>query len=293
MVLKWLATKKGQVFYDQYLERKIAQASGKPVPEVQLDLEKALNKTYIRIRQHEAAGKRTYWIGVAATLSLIVVSTWLYINIYTAKQTLVTAYGERQEFVMNDGTKVTLNANSQLQYQADHPREVWLRGEGYFDVAHTQGEDLFQVHTDDLTINVLGTIFNVQARHDQTDVVLSRGKVVLTIDNHPKNESVLMVPGEKVSFSQKTDIIERGIVNPETYTTWTKGTLLFDHTSLKDIFSLLEDHYGVDIQVKNKELLTKELSGRVELKLPIILTMIEKSFDLKIHRKTDIITIEK
>lgn len=292
-VLRWLATKEGQAYYDQYLKRKIAEEDRPPVLGIQLDPEQALENTYTRIRQRKVASRQKRWWGIAATFLLIVASTLAFMMLSSTLQVLETAYGERQELELSDGTKVVLNANSQLRYDSNNPREVWLVGEGYFDVSYTDKHHPFLVHTADLTVTVSGTVFNVQTRHDQTDVVLSEGRVVLDIDQHQVNEPVHMVPGDKVSFSQKTKTIEKSSVNPQTYTIWTKGTVLFDHTPLKDIALLLENNYGVVVQIEDQELLTKELSGQVELKLPVILTMLEKSFDLKIRREDNTITIDK
>ena len=73
------------------------------------------------------------------------------------------------EILLPDGSAVTLNANSKLQYYTHSARKVWLEGEAFFEVKKIpETAEPFQVVTNDLTITVLGTTFNVNSRNEQT-----------------------------------------------------------------------------------------------------------------------------
>ena len=72
-----------------------------------------------------------------------------------------------------DGSVVHLNAGSELKvpvYFGTESREVWLRGEGFFEVVHRENL-IFTVHTDKADISVLGTEFDVRAYTDEKEVV--------------------------------------------------------------------------------------------------------------------------
>lgn len=89
--------------------------------------------------------------------------------------------GERKEIALEDGTRITLNAASDLSYPSafdTNTRVVRLTGEAFFDVAHDTGRP-FIVETSTLRIKVLGTQFNVKAFEDGTvaQVTLVTGKV--------------------------------------------------------------------------------------------------------------------
>ena len=125
-----------------------------------------------------------YWrpIGIAASVLLVALLIGFLLRNSVPDETVVaTQYGETQEFTLPDGTEVFLNANSTLRYSADEtPREVWLEGEAYFQVVKqknglTKRADDFRVHTQNLTVRVLGTRFVVDSRKEQ--VVLDEGKV--------------------------------------------------------------------------------------------------------------------
>lgn len=92
--------------------------------------------------------------------------------------------GEHLRVLLADGSAVTLNACSELRYPerfARRRREVRLvRGEAFFEVAHDASAP-FTVETDDVSVEVLGTKFNVNAYDKEvTTVYLKEGKVRLT-----------------------------------------------------------------------------------------------------------------
>nr|WP_262912815.1 FecR family protein [Membranihabitans marinus] len=111
-----------------------------------------------------------------------------------------TGYGEKLDLVLEDGTAVSLNANSKLSWNKSWRkkslRQVDLEGEAFFDVSHLdrQGRSLelqpkdkkrkkmpFEVYTSDLTIQVLGTTFNASDRRGKTEIFLESGSVVLSL----------------------------------------------------------------------------------------------------------------
>ncbi|HEV8514158.1 MAG TPA: FecR domain-containing protein, partial [Cyclobacteriaceae bacterium] len=68
-------------------------------------------------------------------------------------KTLATSYGETKSVLLEDGTKVILNANSSLTIPrlgfGDYTRNVSLKGEANFSVAHLPGNQKFVVKTTD------------------------------------------------------------------------------------------------------------------------------------------------
>ncbi len=124
---------------------------------------------------------------------------------------MITHTDINEKILLPDSSWVILNAQSQLSYSAtwksNQYREVWLKGEGFFDIKKSpqSGRELI-VHTDDLSIRVLGTRFNVNSRSDKTDVVLKERNIQLNQLNFPAitHSEIVMKPGEMVSYSRKT-----------------------------------------------------------------------------------------
>src|SRR5690606_40812150 len=83
-------------------------------------------------------------------------------------QVLTTPRGGTYQITLSDGTKVWLNAASTLRYPArfdEADRTVELDGEGYFEVSPSSDGTAwpFRVKTEQQTVAVLGTHFNVAA----------------------------------------------------------------------------------------------------------------------------------
>ena len=172
----------------------------------------------------------------------------------TANRTYQTTYGQLQTIRLADSSVVTLNANSSLRVAANLAnsplREVWLTGEGYFDIAKRQGAT-FIVHTPEANVEVLGTEFNVNTRRAQTNVVLHEGKVQLTADNQ---SAVVMMPGDMAIVTPKSPQIQVRRVQPDRYVAWKASYMLLDGKSLPEIIATLEDTFGVTIKLENARL---------------------------------------
>lgn len=296
MVLEWLGSEEGQAYYANYLDQKIKQNIFTPDTKTgSSDNAALLQKIYQKIGDEESGRRKrsfpTYRI--AAAISLVLLSSLLIYMLQPRSMEVETAYGETREVKLGDGSTVFLNANSSLSYYPEKPREIWLQGEGFFEVQHTADDAPFQVHTDDLVVNVLGTEFNVSTRRKKTDVVLSNGKVRLDLPENVKERSMLMEPGEKVSYSKIEDKIEKKVVNPEVYSSWTKGTIVFDHTPLSEVFQLMEDTYGLRVDIQDEKLLKKEMNAQdVVRDLDVMMTLIEKTFNIKLIKKDNTIFLK-
>ncbi len=72
---------------------------------------------------------------------------------------------------LSDGSVVTLNADSRIDVHMDqHQRNILLRGEAIFKVAHDESRPFF-VHAEHTTVRAVGTQFNVYARPDGSTTV--------------------------------------------------------------------------------------------------------------------------
>lgn len=156
------------------------------------------------------------WAGAAA----VIIGIFFMAKWWTQGEDFMiyeTGFGENIEFVLDDGTRINLNANSRLEWNNDWEkagiRTVNLDGEAYFDVAHleqqigsVEGDDNtnalpFEVNTADLTIRVLGTSFNAIERRGKTEVFLEEGAVELAL--HGRNKTQVDQPDESLEGERK------------------------------------------------------------------------------------------
>ncbi len=181
-------------------------------------------------------------------------------------KTLATSYGETKSVVLEDGTKVILNANSSLTLPrlgfGDYTRNVFLKGEANFSVAHLPGNQKFVVKTlDGPDIVVLGTEFTVYNRLHQFKVSLSKGKIQLNYKENQRSKNLIMRAGELVTIDSKGKAVLKKTANPEIFSAWKDNQYVFEHTSLQDICTLFKEDFGFDIEIADPEISTWAVSG--------------------------------
>lgn len=211
--------------------------------------------------------------------------------------TLKVPYGKRFEIQLSDGTKVFLDAGTSLKYPVsfirNHPREVFLNGEAYFDVSEDKDQP-FRVNVGALNIEVLGTEFNVQAyTEDQSfDVILVEGSVKLYQNLEDKNKMTIF-PGERGVFNRKEKTITVDEVNTTVYTAWRKGELVFRNMTFNNIIKKLERHFNVVIINQNKLLSEQVFNASFNNdSIESVLSYFEDISDLQYEFKDNIIYIK-
>lgn len=187
--------------------------------------------------------------------------------------TLSVPNGKQFTITLSDGTNVHLNAGSSLRYPVSFikgkKRQVFLMGEGYFDVAHSD-QNPFVVNAQNLDILVHGTKFNVSNYPEDrdTEVVLLDGSVSLSesSDSKEEREEVFLKPGFKGVYNKSGSNISKQEVNTSIYTSWMKGNLVFRDVAFENIIQKLERHYNVVIINNNAKLATETFNATIETK---------------------------
>ncbi|MEO0472776.1 MAG: FecR domain-containing protein [Bacteroidota bacterium] len=190
-------------------------------------------------------------LGIAASIALFIA---LFLGFYGEQegqdQIYATTFGEQKTFVLPDQSTVTLNANSSLRFNKSNSRLVHLKGEAFFKVKKNQGKR-FQVITEDLEVEVLGTSFNVNTHREATRVFLEEGSVKLKLDQEAA-DTVRMVPGDLLSYSAERDsILTNTKVNAESITAWRNGSIKFENVRVAEILLRMEEIYGLKIELSD------------------------------------------
>lgn len=212
---------------------------------------------------------RSVWWGIAASL---IVVFGIFLSLYNSQSFLknqevvyITGYGERQQITLNDGSHITLNANSEFHWnenwKSSGKRECNLIGEAFFEVEKQNGIP-FTVHTEDVLIEVIGTSFNVKNREKNTNVYLDEGKVNLklleTADDTETNSEreITMKPGDQIRYSASKKKIEKtegqSMISAAA---WKNNVLNFKNMKFSEVLDLLRDIYGQSFECSNGELL--------------------------------------
>lgn len=159
-----------------------------------------------------------------------------------------TPRGEKSLVRLPDGTVVWLNAKSRLVYQSftSKNRTVELTGEAFFKVARDEHAPFF-VKTNECTVEVLGTTFNVMAYDEfgRKEITLLEGMVNVQVRDVKKG----LDPGQALIFrDNKIRIVAADTMRA---VGWVSNKFNFYNIPLSELIKRLENWYDVDIQLEN------------------------------------------
>lgn len=221
----------------------------------------------------------------AAVALLISAGAFLYNRQHHGLVAKVTSRGEKATFIMEDGTRVTLNADSKLEYAPGFNvknREVYLTGEAFFDV-HPNAKQPFIIHTDKMDVRVLGTAFNVKSYPDETatEATLLKGAIEVTVNDNP-GKKILLKPSQKLIVDSYDSTRKRTVsirdIKPElttlTYykhkdtvimeTSWVQNKLVFENEDFETLAKRMERWYNVSIRFNKKDTRNLRFTGILE-----------------------------
>lgn len=166
--------------------------------------------------------------------------------------------GKRAVLTFADGSKVFLNAESELIYpknQSPDQRWVQLKGEAFFEVEKEKRP--FKVLTGDSEIVVLGTSFNVKEANQELAVALVSGKV--HVKDREGNQYDL-APLEMLMVNKAGKVSKSGF-DVLAVTGWKDRILVFRDDDLEQVIKKLEHWYGVDLDFSGEVSATWNYSG--------------------------------
>ena len=178
------------------------------------------------------------WAMAVAASVVIVIGLVFYFN--NLESHFQTGFSEQLAVVLPDNSKVQLNANSEIDYNAnkwDYKRLIKLKGEAFFDVEKGTS---FTVKTLGGLVEVLGTEFNVISRGDYFEVRCHEGKVRVT--SNATNKEVILLPGNALRIV-KSDLEKWNFNINET--NWILGESIFHNTPLSQVLIALENQFQV------------------------------------------------
>jgi transmembrane sensor len=162
-----------------------------------------------------------------------------------------TAAGQTMTLNLADGTVITLNENSKLNYPrqfSGHERNVHLQGEALFKVKHDASHP-FIVETASMRTRVLGTVFDVRAyKPSTTSVSLVEGSVV--VSRKGGNKALRIRPGEE-AVADANGSLSVQKVNTEETTAWSSGMIYYDNERLEEVMNDLGVRYHLAVVFKD------------------------------------------
>jgi len=167
----------------------------------------------------------------------------------TEYNTIITPKGGEYQLHLSDGTKVWLNADSELTYPVSFNgtnRIVKLRGEAFFEVAHNPDQP-FIVQTQEQQTKVLGTSFNVSAYPGDKETVttLVNGSIEARLNNI--NFIKTLLPNEQLIVNLQNLQTQTRQVDSYIYSAWKDGRFVYRNKELGEILEDMERWYNFKV----------------------------------------------
>ncbi|MBC9929738.1 FecR family protein [Chitinophaga qingshengii] len=170
--------------------------------------------------------------------------------------TITTPRGGQYQVILPDGSKVWLNAASSLRFPVsfrEDGREVELNGEAYFEIAGITVPNKgggthkcpFRVKTGDMSVEVLGTHFNVAGYNDEQTVktTLTEGSVKLV----KGNANTVIRPGDQGILEHNGQSFKVVPANVEEVLAWKNGYFFFDKADIQTVMRQIARWYDVEV----------------------------------------------
>lgn len=182
------------------------------------------------------------FLRVAAVAAIVLGGAIAYLN--SLDTAITTQYAESQEIMLPDSSEIRLNAESQISYDEknwDDERTVSLQGEAFFKVAKGK---TFTVSTNQGSITVLGTQFNVTNRQGFFEVSCFKGLVSVIYDGQemklPAGNSIIVVDGKLAKG--------KAVVNGQP--SWLQNESSFKSIPLKFVLAEFQRQHNISVDSK-------------------------------------------
>lgn len=238
--------------YVDFLE--IAEASATfEVPE--FDSERIFDAIQKKKEKRLSSNNRDFsrFLKIAAVFAVLI-SGYLFVS--QMGTTVETGIAEKKEFSLPDQSIVQLNAKSSIRYKKkgwNNNRELKLDGEAYFKVSKG---NTFQVVTEQGTVSVLGTQFNVFSRDTIFNIKCFEGLVSVAF-----NDTLVKLPaGNKLKIENNKLVVYTQ--TNSTKPTWIDKESSFENASLATVLNELEYQYNI-VVTSPEDILKKRFTGSI------------------------------
>ena len=210
---------------------------------------------------------------------------------------LTTPIGGEYSLVLSDGTKVFLNADSELKYPvefSDGKRIVDLKGEAYFEV-HKDSLRPFIVRMNGAEVTVLGTSFNVNTYGDDGQIYTTLVNGSVRVASMKNKQEEMLKPGMQSVMNVQSGLLTVREVDVEPYVAWREGRFVFRAMTLDLIMRQLQRWYDFEVFYQNSELKDYEFRGVIkrDMDLDKVLSVIKATTNVDFEVKGKVITIIK
>ena len=170
--------------------------------------------------------------------------------------------GGEYKLFLSDNTEVFLNSDSEIRFPVKFgkgKRDVFLRGEAFFVVTKDASRPFVVNANDKMSVEVLGTQFNLQAYPDDAFVETTLNEGAVRVFNG--KQGVRLRPDEQAVYDEGKFTVRK--VDASSYSAWKEGRFMLLNHSLENIMTRLARWYNIDRFWENPEVKEYHFSGEL------------------------------
>ena len=177
---------------------------------------------------------------------------------YGLRYTYATGKGQLLTVALEDGSCIELNTDSEVQVHFNHHRRQLelVRGEAFFTAAHNPARP-FRVHAGHISIEDIGTAFDVYKQANQVSVAVQEGEVVIETQVDRRQLSA----GQQLAYSDNGGFIDAGQTDIASATAWRQGLLVFRGRRLDEVMAEIGRYHDVQIHLPDPKLAELRVNG--------------------------------
>jgi transmembrane sensor len=243
----------------------------------------------IQATPSSAANHSNWWRASIATAAGLVLALVLWPQSSTDNGTGIryqTALGEQQTVELVDGSRMTLNTNSQalVSYDEEYRRIELLRGEAFFEVAKDPSRP-FDVDAGNARVTAIGTAFNIYRDSEGSSITVTEGVVRITElgDTGSRPAEVEVLHANQQIKATPAGLQASTTTDASYHTAWQRGELIAQDMTLMELAAQIERYHDIHILITDTSIATLTLSGVFPLnELEPVLQAVQVSLGLEV-----------
>jgi len=212
---------------------------------------------------------RRWWVPAAAAAAVMLsvggYVGWHTMQSATTEQTYASGVAAQRNVTLKDGTHVTLGGATLLTVRFGDGRRVvdLAEGEAYFEVVHDAAHP-FTVHAGDVTIDDIGTAFNVRRTGNYVTVAMAEGRVRVADTTGGSHNSLEAVAGQSVTYDPARLAMNVSASDPANAAAWRDARLEFDNEPLSVVVANINRYRAQPLRIADADLSTLTFTGTVK-----------------------------
>jgi len=188
--------------------------------------------------------------------------------------TLRTPFGKDYHLILSDGSKIWLNATSELSFSAlpeNRERRVKLNGEAYFAINHLAHDKAvpFIVESRLQEVYVMGTEFNINAYGDEEWISTTLVNGSVKIKQFQNDVMAVLKPHQQAVVGPTTSKIKVKKVDVSEIISWKEGYFNFNDSDIKAVLRQFARWYDVEV-IYERNHFTDAYMGKIPKSLSLV-----------------------